>query len=72
MRHENELPKLEHSVNVNGWMINVSAIQHCRKGTVSPDQISCHWRISLKHAKDTYEAITQLGVRNFTGTQGVG
>ena len=43
MRHETELLKLEHSVNVNGRMINVLAIQHHRKRTVSPDQISRRW-----------------------------
>ena len=47
-----------------------TAIQHNPKGTVSPELIAKRRGIGIETAKHTFNATTQLGVRDYTYSPG--
>ena len=48
------------------------SIQHKppKKGTITPESIATRWGIGLRIVQRTYEATTQLGIRDFSESKG--
>ena len=60
----------ERYINFNSQMQFCTAIKHHRKGTVSPELKVTRWGIGIETAKHTFNTTTQLGVRDYTYSQG--
>ena len=65
-----QLADPERYINLNSQMKFCAAIQHHHKGTVSPELIAKRWGIGIETAKHTFNATTQLGVRDYTYLRG--
>ena len=68
--HPIELPDMKINRNFDSSFHFCSAT-HCRKGTVSADEIARRWGIGIEAAKRTYTATTQLSIRDFVDSKGM-